>query len=156
MQRMISSTAPADGGLLGEKVVKILSAKGMDVVEQLKIEEALLRATDDTWMLINDGVASPTVVLGISGKPEEMVHGEKLKGLGIRMVKRFSGGGTVVVDENCVMMSIIANGHRHLPHVPCYPRPVMEWCAKVLGGYMGQYGEFALREHGAILLYMLV
>ena len=34
--------------------------------------------------------------MGISGKPEELVNLDRLS---IPLIKRFSGGGTVVVDE---------------------------------------------------------
>ena len=31
------------------------------------LEEALLRGTQDNWMIVNDGAFSPAIVMGISG-----------------------------------------------------------------------------------------
>lgn len=138
--RHMSSTARIE--------IHVLKMKNEDVMRQLLLEEALFRKTKENWLILNDGVKHPAVVLGISGKPEEMVHEDALKNKGIMMIKRFTGGGTVVVDQDTVMMSLIMNGKQHLPNVPCFPRPVMQWCADFLQGHMKQYGEFRLQETG--------
>ena len=128
--------------------IHVLKMKNEDVMQQLVLEEALFRKTKENWLIVNDGVKHPAVVLGISGKPEEMVHEDALKNKSVVMIKRFTGGGTVVVDQDTVMMSLIMNGKQHLPNVPCFPRPVMQWCADFLQDHMRQYGEFRLQETG--------
>ena len=47
--------------------VRLLRAKGLPIIQQLRIEEALLRITRDNWCLLNDGCAQPAIVMGISG-----------------------------------------------------------------------------------------
>ena len=47
--------------------VRLLRLRGMPILEQLRLEEALLRATNQNWMVLNDGTPGPTVVMGISG-----------------------------------------------------------------------------------------
>lgn len=48
-------------------VVKFLRMKGAPLLKQLQLEEALLRADQSNWWILNDGAPEPTVVLGISG-----------------------------------------------------------------------------------------
>lgn len=49
------------------KVVRVLRLARFPILEQLKLEEALLRATPDNWLLLNDGAPDTTIVMGISG-----------------------------------------------------------------------------------------
>ena len=48
--------------------VRLVCTAGLPIVRQLRIEEALLRATTDNWCLVNDGAAAPAAVLGLSGR----------------------------------------------------------------------------------------
>ena len=48
-------------------IMRVLHLAGYPILRQLHLEEALLRATSHNWLLINDGVPHPAVVLGISG-----------------------------------------------------------------------------------------
>ena len=75
----------------------------------LRVEEALFRHSQEDWVIINDGVEQEAIVLGISGKPEELVHELKAQQLRVPLVKRFTGGGTVVVDKNTQFVSFIFN-----------------------------------------------
>ena len=47
--------------------VKLLRYRGLPILKQLQIEEALLRATSDNWCLLNNGSSQPAIVMGISG-----------------------------------------------------------------------------------------
>lgn len=96
------------------------------IIEQLYIEEALLRADNRNILLVNVG-SPPAIVMGISGKPEELIHQEKVD---IPVIKRFSGGGTVVVDENTLFVTLICN----TDDVPIKPQPkaILEWGQKFL------------------------
>lgn len=47
--------------------VRLLRLRGFPILQQLQLEEALLRADAGNWFLINDGTPDPAVVLGISG-----------------------------------------------------------------------------------------
>jgi hypothetical protein len=47
------------------------------------------------------------IVLGLSGKPTELLDVEMVRRDPIMTIKRFSGGGTVVLDYNSIWVSII-------------------------------------------------
>jgi lipoate-protein ligase A len=137
--------------MAGGPLMNVVRLYRKDVMTQLHVEEALFRSTSSNWLVINDGVKDQSIVLGISGKPEVMVHEREARDRGVPLIKRFTGGGTVVVDEDTVMMSIIVNGEKDLPHVGCFPRQIMEWCEGFLSHHMTtMFGDFRLREHGAV------
>lgn len=133
------------------KVVRLLRLSRFPLLRQLEIEEALFRGHPENWFVINDGVAQPAIVLGISGKPHEMVHLDAAKALNVPLIRRFTGGGTVVVDENSIMTSFIMHGPTAAPEVPCYPRPIMAWSERILSPVMQKHGGFSLMEHGEVL-----
>jgi len=77
------------------------------IFEQLRIEEVLMRHDSSNWCLVNRRMSHPNVVLGISGKSDELVEVEACRKDGIPLIKRFSGGGTVIVDESTYFVSFI-------------------------------------------------
>lgn len=119
---------------------------GAPILQQLHIEQALLRADSQNWLVVNDGSSVPAIVMGISGKAEELVHIDKVKEAKVDVIKRFSGGGTVIVDEDTVFSTLIMNA-ASLPHVECYPRPVMRWTEGLLQPIFCPYGNFRLACH---------
>ena len=48
-------------------LMKMIRLKGVPILEQLHLEERLLRTSSDNWCLINDGTTSPAIVMGLSG-----------------------------------------------------------------------------------------
>lgn len=48
-------------------LMKVVRLKGMCILEQLHLEERLLRTSSDNWCLVNDGTTSPAIVMGLSG-----------------------------------------------------------------------------------------
>ena len=52
---------------------------------------------------------NPTIVMGLSGKGEKLINVEKAKELHLPVIKRFSGGGTVVVDNSTFCLTFILN-----------------------------------------------
>ena len=155
-------------------VCRLLRLRQVPILQQLRLEEALLRADDTNWCIINDGSATPAIVMGISGyvaaslvparvhcmhaalagdgtgkcrKVEELVHVDKAKAAGMQVIKRFSGGGTVVVDGDTVFSTLILQAAA-VPGVECYPRPIMRWSEDFYRPVFGAHGDFSLREHG--------
>ena len=51
----------------GIPLMKLIRLKGVPILEQLYLEERLLRTSSDNWCLINDGTNSPAIVMGLSG-----------------------------------------------------------------------------------------
>jgi lipoate-protein ligase A len=90
------------------------------ILSQLFLEEALLRADNKNYCLINEGT-QPAIVLGISAKIDQVVsYPFKLP-----LIRRFSGGGTVVVDEKTLFITFIFNQKEAL--VPLQPEAIMKW-----------------------------
>jgi lipoate---protein ligase len=97
----------------------LLQLQDTPILEQLRLEEALLRADNRNWILINRGTP-PAIVMGISGKPENLLHFQPFP-----LIRRFSGGGTVVVDEQTLFITLLGNKSA----LPCQPFPekLMRW-----------------------------
>lgn len=104
--------------------MKILNLNNLNIYKQLQIEEALLRADTDEWCLINTGSAD-SVVMGISGKLEKLVHLKQAQAYQLPVIRRYSGGGTVLIDPNTIFITLIGNGKK-------FPRPLLEEGEKLL------------------------
>lgn len=102
----------------------IAHLSGTSIFTQLQWEEALLRADQRNWCLINHG-APPAIVMGISGQLHELVDQERLQRDPIPVIRRFSGGGTVVVDEQTLFVTFIFN--TGIMAIPPFPEPIMRW-----------------------------
>lgn len=106
----------------------LLSFKNLHIFEQLQIEEALLRNDDRNWCLINYG-SPPAIVLGISGAPFELVSSQRFQQKPLPLIRRFSGGGTVIVDHNTYFYTLI--GNRSALDFACSPQGLMQWTEKI-------------------------
>lgn len=126
--------------------LRLITTSQIPILRQLRLEEALLRASTGNWCIINDGSAVPAIVMGISGKPQELIHIDKARSSQIQVLKRFSGGGTVVVDQDTQFVTLVIESSA-LPDVECYPRPVMRWTERFYSPLLSLYGEFHLQEH---------
>ncbi|KAF1774924.1 Biotinyl protein ligase (BPL) and lipoyl protein ligase (LPL), catalytic domain [Phytophthora cactorum] len=120
------------------------------IQEQLKIEEALFRADSQrNWFIYNDQHSPATIVMGISGKPEQLLHQDAVKRDGIPVLKRFSGGGTVIVDHNTVFTTFICK-HQDFPQVKPFPREIMAWSQDFFSPFFSRIChedlKFLLRE----------
>jgi lipoate---protein ligase len=104
--------------------INLLITKNMEIYKQLQLEEALLRTDDQNWCLINQG-SPPAIVLGISSKIKQMINLQTLTTSPIPLIKRFSGGGTVIVDENTLFTTLIFNANE-IP-IKTYPLPILKW-----------------------------
>ena len=104
--------------------INFLHLKESSIFDQLQIEEALLRNDDENWCIVNEG-SSPSIIMGISGKPEELIDLKKVQADPLPIIKRFSGGGTVIVDDDTLFVSFIFQKAVH--DFPCYPEPILRW-----------------------------
>jgi hypothetical protein len=48
-------------------LMRLVTMSRMPILQQLHLEEQLLRRTSDNWCIINDGTAPATIVMGVSG-----------------------------------------------------------------------------------------
>ncbi|MCH9609732.1 MAG: hypothetical protein S4CHLAM45_01230 [Chlamydiales bacterium] len=119
----------------------LLLLKKLPVLEQLKLEEALLRADTRNWCLINVGTP-PAIVMGISGKPEQLIDQTLVDRDNIPVIKRFSGGGTVYVDEETIFVTFISNGIKT-------PKPIFEFSKNVYSPFFPK--EFEIQENDYVI-----
>ena len=104
--------------------LRIVHLSGEPIIRQLQMEEALLRVGTGHWCLFNHG-APAAIVMGLAGSMSDVVCPTP-----IPVIRRFSGGGTVVVDEDTVFFSLILDGKA----IPCQNNPVdvMAWVGALL------------------------
>ena len=57
--------------------------------------------------------SSPAIVLGRSSKVEQEVNVEYCRSLDIPIVRRCSGGATILTSENCLMYAVVLNYERN-------------------------------------------
>lgn len=118
-----------------------LYLENLPIFDQLLLEEALLREDRRNWCIVNQG-SSPAIVMGISGKPHELIDTAKVNGQ-IPIIKRFSGGGTVIVDENTFFVTFIFQKEAHC--FACYPEPILQWSKDLYQNVF--HKDFSLREN---------
>ncbi len=125
----------------------LLHLKSYPIYEQLLLEEMLLRSDTRNWCLINEG-STPAIVMGISGKKEELVDCSLAAHREIPLIKRFSGGGTVIVDHNTLFITFICQKKIH--PFPAYPEPIMKWTEDFYRSALG-IPAFQLRENDYVI-----
>lgn len=108
----------ADEGFAGRGRVRVcdqwrdlvvLISPSRPVADNLAIDESLTRAasSDNRWTLRLWWGGSPTVVVGYSEKPEQVADLEACRRLGIEVVKRSTGGGTVLQTPEVLNYSLV-------------------------------------------------
>lgn len=124
-------------------MLNTLFLKNTPIFEQLQLEEALFRVDCRNWCLINIG-SPPSIVMGISQKVNEVVD----EGNSLPIIRRFSGGGTVVVESGTVFVSLILN--HEMVNVPIFPKTILAWTEEL---YRPAFGSlpFALRENDYVI-----
>ena len=76
---------------------------------------------------------SCAIIMGIGGKAERLIDIESVKRNGVLVLRRFSGGGTVVVDHSSLWTTFIGR-NEIMPQVVPYPREIMQWSADAIFG----------------------
>lgn len=106
--------------------INLLHLDQFHIFNQLQLEEALLRADQGNWCILNSGVA-PAIVMGISGVKEKLINPQKMLEMPVPVIRRFSGGGTVFVDPHTVFATWICNVSDM--EVACCPQKIHAWTA---------------------------
>lgn len=121
--------------------IHVIRLDALPIVEQLAMEEALLRADGDNWCIVNTG-APPAIVMGISGKPHLLLDLERVRRENIPLIQRFSGGGTVYVDTHTIFVTFIFNNN--FLNIPAQSKAIMQWSESL---YSPLFEGFQLREN---------
>ncbi|CBI15212.3 hypothetical protein VitviT2T_026169 [Vitis vinifera] len=131
---------------VGLPLMKLVRWKGVPILQQLHLEEQLLRTSSENWCIINDGANDPTIVMGISGKPAQLLKLDSVLNDRIPVIRRYTGGGTVVVDCGTVFVTFICNKDA-VPGLQPYPQPIMSWSSLLYALVFRGFGDFSLREN---------
>lgn len=126
----------------------LLRLQGVSIFEQLQLEEALLRVDTRNFFILNE-FSPTTIVLGISAQPDSLVDRSAASKANIPLIRRFSGGGTVVVDENTVFSTFIGSKNLLFPN-ECFPEPILRW-AETFYSKAFQLPSFSLLENDFVL-----
>lgn len=124
-------------------LLHLLELKDVFILQQLQWEEALLRLDKRNWCLINQG-SSPAVVMGISGQPSQLINLEKMILSPLPLIRRFSGGGTVVIDEQTLFITFICQAKE--VEIAPFPLAIMQWSADFYSSLFPP-SIFALKEN---------
>jgi len=124
--------------------LNLVRLSAIPILQQLQWEEALLRTNAENWCLLNMG-SPPAIVMGISGKAEQLIHFDKLRNMPISLIRRFSGGGTVIVDENTLFVTLICQS-KAIAITP-FPKSIMQWTADNIYRPLFPSHCFALQEN---------
>lgn len=127
--------------------VHLLHLNQYSIYDQLRLEEALLRADNRNWCILNCG-SSPAIVMGISGVQEKLVDLSRMEKSPVPVIRRFSGGGTVFIDHDTVFATWICNSED--TEVSCCPQKIHSWTA---GFYQKAFPELGmhLRENDYVI-----
>lgn len=104
--------------------IEYLVLRSIPIQNQLEYEEALLRSSTKNVVIINIK-PPPAIVLGISSSLDDAVHTESTKKRNIPIIRRYSGGGTVAVDEGTIFISFIFNTKE--ANIEPFPDPVHDF-----------------------------
>ena len=106
--------------------IHFIALEGVSIFKQLQLEEALLRTEEKSFCLVNFG--SPrAIVMGISNQPDKLLNREKVIKDRVPVIQRFSGGGTVIVDEGTLFITFIIS-KEHIP-IQAFPETIHRWVA---------------------------
>jgi lipoate-protein ligase A len=130
-----------------ESIIKfeIVKLPFCSIYEQLHLEEGLLRADHRNFCIFSQGSIEPAVVLGISNQPTLLVNQMERERQGVDLIRRFTGGGAVIVDENTLFVTFIGQADV-LRNYPCTPRGIMHWAEEIFKPLFSHL-SFSLQEN---------
>ena len=105
-------------------MINLLKFKNLDISSQLKLEKDLLQNSDEPFCIINNGTKK-SLVMGILNKENEWIDIKNAQKENIPIIRRFSGGGSVFVDENTIFVTFVFS-KKHL-NIEIFPEPIMRW-----------------------------
>jgi lipoate-protein ligase A len=109
------------------------------IFEHLLMEEGLLRATTNNYLLVSKSPSMQrAVVMGLSSanpkKLPALIYADQCHSDNVPVIRRFSGGGTVYIDNTTLFTSVICNSSILPSGVEAYPKPLMKWSSDVIFG----------------------
>ncbi|KAF3438160.1 hypothetical protein FNV43_RR20916 [Rhamnella rubrinervis] len=133
----------------GSRFMNLVRLKGLPILRQLHIEEQLLQTSSDNWCIVNDGTNDPDIFMGVSGVPRKLLEIGPVLRDEIPVIRRFTGGGTVVVDSGTVFVTLMCNKDAVAGLQP-YSRPIMSWSGNLYARVFQGVGGFNPRENDSL------
>lgn len=102
-----------------------------DPTHNLHVKFGKVEETSPKYIQPPHAIQNPNcaIVLGLGGKADEsLLNLKAVQSVPPLLIKRFTGGGTVVVDYSTLFTTIIGR-NADLPSVNPYPRDIMKWSA---------------------------
>ena len=134
---------------MARSALRLVELPRWPIKRMLRLEEALVRHEPGNWCLITAlPPQQPTVVVGLGGKPERLLDASELKKRPVPVVRRFTGGGTVVVNGGVVVTSLIVD--KGCEACAPFPRDIMKWTEDIYRKAFADLidsDQFALRDH---------
>ena len=104
--------------------LNLLSLNATPILDQLKIEEGILRTSRENYCIVNTNAPS-SIVLGSSCNEEDWVHLDKAKKANIPLIKRMSSGGTVFIDPDTIFVTFIIQ--KSATNIQNFPKAILKW-----------------------------
>ena len=127
-------------------LLNLIHTKNLSIETQLKLEKHLLKNQDKNYCLINEG-CNDAIVLGISNNKKEHVDLVKAKKNNIKIIRRFSGGGSVFVDKNSFFITFIFS-KKELNF--SFPEQIFKW-TEAFYKEVFVLDSFALKENDFVI-----
>lgn len=105
-------------------MLNFIHTKKLNIFKQLELEENLLKNLDSPFCIINEGTTS-SIILGISNVLKDLVDIDLAKKDNVPIIKRFTAGGCVYVDENTLFVTFIFS--KSFLDITFFPEPILRW-----------------------------
>jgi len=131
---------------------------GASVMRRLALDEAVFRdPLKRSWLVVPElsvppagadgGASDNVVVMGLSGKLDELVHAERARADGVAVLRRFSGGGTVVLNAGSLWFTMVTSE----PVCAPFPKDVMRWVGAVYAQALGGHVDARMVENDLVV-----
>ena len=129
---------------MARTALRLVELPRWPIKRMLRLEEALVRHEPGNWCLVTAlPPQQPTVVVGLGGKPERLLDATELQKRPVPVVRRFTGGGTVVVNGGVVVTSLIVD--KGCEACAPFPRAQRSMC-EYTSAYARHHSRAALPE----------
>lgn len=128
---------------MSKPTIHLLKLQNVPIFKQLQLEEALLRSDERNFCIINSG-SPPAIVLGISGNIDKLVCKKTLESNPAPLIRRFSGGGTVFINEETLFTTFICNSEEL--NILSYPQNIFKWSETIYNSVFMPH-DFKLQEN---------
>ncbi|KAF3329963.1 putative lipoate-protein ligase A isoform X2 [Carex littledalei] len=124
----------------GDSLVNVGTAFGTNhsTVSQVRTTNTVPLCTIPLFQFLNN--------ISFNWKPSELINIKSVIHNQVPVIRRFTGGGTVIVDKETIFVTLICN-REAVPLLQLYPQPIMSWTGTLYQDALRDFGKFSLREN---------